>query len=84
MGSKEKEKEKRSPGIEKIIKDAKAKGYIVREHRFTNAVDIRKGTTRYSIGITIWEDGTATRSDVYLTVASTIRTQKEMRKTLGL
>lgn len=70
-------------GIKKIVEDAKRAGYIVKFHN-EETVTILK--SKRGVGICIWSDGTATRADYGfdLTIATAIRTQKEMRKCLGL
>lgn len=69
-----------SRGIRKLIDDAKAAGLKVREEH--NYVDIKR--KRPSLGLVIFEDGVAVRNDVDLSVCTAIRTQKQMRKILGL
>ena len=71
-----------TPHRRRMINDAIAKGYTIVEG--WNSVNINTGKTRRSVGITLWLDGTATRNDVDLTVATAIRTVKDMRKCLNL
>ncbi|EBA6407268.1 hypothetical protein DK986_12665 [Salmonella enterica] len=68
-------------GIEKIIADAKRAGCTVYEKN--GRYEITK-PNRKNITLIISPDGTAYRGDVDLTVTKTIRTQKEMKKALGL
>lgn len=71
-----------SPGIARIIEEAKERGFIIQELPHGSGVNINK--TRRGVGITIWADGTATRNDVDLHLTMTIRTHKAMRRILGL
>lgn len=77
------ESKKFSRGIESLISDAEKAGLVVIPMP-DGSVVIRKGKSPKSVGITIWPDGTATRSDVDLALASSIRTVKQMRGILGL
>lgn len=68
-------------GIEKLVVDAAAKGCSV----------LRKGDrfevtrpNRKTVALIICEDGVAYRGDTDLTHAIAIRTQKEMRKAIGI
>jgi hypothetical protein len=66
----------------KLIEEARVRGLTVRE---TNScVHILTGKTFKSVGITLWPDGTATRSDIDFQLCTTIRTIKLMRIILGL
>jgi hypothetical protein len=65
-----------------MIDDAKAKGLRVDER--PHCVRIWTGKTCRSVGITMWEDGTATRADISLSETNIIRTIKAMRQLLGL
>jgi hypothetical protein len=65
-------------GIRKLFEDARDAGLIVEG----NVIRV----SPRGVSLKIWEDGTATRADVGidLTVCTAIRTQKEMRRILGL
>lgn len=71
------------PGIRKLVEDAMAKNYII-ESRSGDGVIIRVSPRGTSIWIS--DDGKAFRNDVGLDLSITreIRTQKQMRKILGL
>ena len=69
-------------GIRAIINDAKARGLRVEEEQ-TRCL-ISTGKTNRSVGIVIYENGTACRSDVSLELCLVIRTQREIRSILGL
>lgn len=78
------------PEIDKIIKESKEKGYIVDEYStdssgIPNRVDIHTGKRRWTNGLTIWPDGTATRNDLSdLSLAVKITRISSMRKVLKL
>jgi len=69
-------------GIRAIINDAKARGLRVEEEQ-TRCL-ISTGKTNRSVGIVIYENGTASRSDVSLELCLAIRSQREIRSILGL
>jgi hypothetical protein len=71
-----------SKGIRSIIEDAKAKGLRVEEA--TTRCIISTGKTSRAVGLVIYEDGTAIRSDVRLDLCLTIRRHHEIRSILGL
>lgn len=69
----------------KIVEDAKVKGYIIEFHNW--CVEIYKKKENSALiakGIRIYDDGTAHRLDVELGSANVIRTQKVMRYILGI
>lgn len=68
--------------IEKLVQAATAKKLNVR--RDGDTIYIRRGKTSRSIGICIWPDRTAVRTDVDLGVTTVIRTIKQMKKILGI
>ena len=68
-------------GFKQIIKDAKTRGYIVKENNY-GSVDIN--VSPRGLGVRLWPDGSATRNDVENHLALTIRTQKEIRKVLRM
>lgn len=70
-----------SKGIEKLVLDAELAGCKVT--RINGRIQISKKGLK-SISLIITEDGTAYRGDVDLTISTTIRTQKEMRRVLNL
>jgi hypothetical protein len=73
--------------MKRLVSDAMAAGLWVdvpHDGSDGEPITIRKGKSTHSVGITIWPDGTATRSDVAFELTTTIRTQKEMRAILGL
>jgi len=65
---------------EKLAAEAEAAGLIV--ERIRTRIRIRKSPR--GVGVDIWEDGVATRCDVSLELATSIRTAKAVRKLLGL
>ena len=65
---------------EKLAAEAEAAGLIV--ERIRTRIRIRKSPK--GVGVDIWEDGVATRCDVRLELATSIRTAKAVRKLLGL
>lgn len=68
--------------IRKLIDDAIAAGHEVEESAYEVRIPPLK---RGRVGITIYQDGTALRNDVPdLSLLTTIRTQKQMRKLLDL
>jgi len=69
-------------GIRAIINDAKARGLRVEEAQMRCLVST--GKTNRAVGVMIYEDGTAYRSDIDLSLCLTIRSQREMRSILGL
>jgi hypothetical protein len=69
-------------GIRAIINDAKARGLRVEESQMRCLVST--GKTNRAVGVMIYEDGTAYRSDIDLSLCLTIRSQREMRSILGL
>jgi len=69
-------------GIRAIINDAKARGLRVEEDQMRCLIST--GKTNRSVGIVIYEDGTACRCDVSLEQCLAIRSQREMRSILGL
>jgi hypothetical protein len=69
-------------GIRAIIDDAKARGLRVEESEMRCIIST--GKTARAVGIVIYENGTACRSDVSLDLCLTIRRQHEMRSILGL
>lgn len=69
-------------GIRAIINDAKARGLRVEESQMRCLVST--GKTNRAVGVMIYEDGTAYRSDIDLSLCLTIRSQREMRAILGL
>jgi hypothetical protein len=73
---------KTTKGRRQLINDALASGMTVRER--DGRCDISTGKTYRSVGITIWEDGVATRNDVEPSSCLSIRTIKQMRGILGL
>ena len=69
-------------GIRAIINDAKARGLRVEESQMRCLVST--GKTNRAVGVMIYEDGTAYRSDIDLSLCLAIRSQREMRSILGL
>ena len=69
-------------GIRAIINDAKARGLRVEESQMRCLVST--GKTNRAVGVMIYEDGTAYRSDIDLSLCLTIRSQREMRSILGI
>ena len=65
---------------EKLAAEAEAAGLIV--ERIGTRIRIRKSTR--GVGVDLWEDGVATRCDVRLDLATTIRTAKAVRNLLEL
>ena len=65
-----------------LIADAVAAGLNVSES--ASCVTIRTGKTHRSAGLHLWPDGTATRSDVELSLCSAIRSAAAMRRVVGL
>lgn len=70
-----------STGINKLIEDAKKAGCMV--YKYNGRFEITK-PNRKSVTLIICPDGTAYRGDIDLTIAKTVRTQKQMREILGL
>lgn len=70
---------------EKLIQDAKSAGYTVEiSGACVDVFKVSRSGGSVSKGIRVYEDGTAHRLDVELGSANTIRTQKMMRKILGV
>jgi len=69
-------------GIRKLINDATARGLRVEESEMRCIIST--GKTSRAVGLVIYEDGTAFRSDVRLDLCMTIRSQRDMRAILGL
>jgi len=65
---------------EKLAAEAEAAGLVV--ERVRTRIRIRKSPK--GVGVDIWEDGVATRCDVSLELATSIRTAKAVRQILGL
>jgi hypothetical protein len=68
--------------FEQIAKDAEKKGWQIR--RFPCHTAITRGKSARSIGVVLWEDGTAHRSDVPLDAAKNLRSIKAIREILDL
>lgn len=67
--------------MRQLIDDAIAAGYKVEESIYAVRIPAKR---RFGIGITIYPNGTAVRNDVDISFVNAIRTQKQMRKLLGL
>lgn len=70
----------RRPSLVRLIEDARAAGYEITD---ANAL-CRIRVSPKGIGLDLWADGTATRNDVQLDLALTIRSAAQMREILGL
>lgn len=74
-----------SPAKRALIEDAKRAGYSVRRDDYQVAIVRRhKGTGRVLQGIVLYQDGTAIRADVDLSVATGMRSDADMRAVLSL
>lgn len=67
-----------------LIVEAIAAGFVVEMLPNSDIVNIRRGKTYRSVGVTIWGDGIATRSDIRHDLCLAIRTVKQVRQILGL
>ena len=73
------------PGLKKLIADAEAAGFTVKEKDGTTHIFKKHGGWgKPSVGITIYPDGAAVDMTVALDVQKVIRTFKTMRKVLGI
>lgn len=68
--------------IRQLIDDATRRGLNVTET--ADRVVIRRGKTNRSVGLAIWPNDTATRTDVDLTIATRIDSVREMRRVLNV
>ena len=66
--------------VDLIISDARLAGLIIEDGG--SVVTIRKSPK--GVAVTLWPDGSATRADVRLDLASCIRSAADVRKVLGL
>lgn len=74
-----------SPAKRALIEDAKRAGYSVRRDDYQVAIVRRhKGNGRVLQGIVLYQDGTAIRADVDLSVATGMRSDADMRAVLSL
>lgn len=77
-----------SPAREMLLRDARAAGYVISAGSAGETVIVRtigvNGTTTRRRGIVIFDDGTAIRVDVDLSVAAGMRSYRDMRAVLGI
>lgn len=76
---------KLTENMKKLIEDCRNNGYTVEEH--DSKIEIyrcRRSNGTFTFGLTIWESGEALRNDTDWNICTVIRTQKEMRKVLGI
>ena len=74
-----------TPGLIQLVVDAELAGFEI-EHREVALVIFKRARRNgvHKLGISIFNDGTAHRTDVRQDLAISIRTQRGMREALGL